>query len=71
MTKLFGGGSDSPIIVNTDEQIIRDAIYSEFKKIIVSCLHCWNDMEGFIPREYHFSRSGVFPYTSQDDVAMN
>jgi hypothetical protein len=63
VSKLFGGGGDIPIMTNTDEQIIRDAIYQEFKKIIVACLHCWNDLSIFTPKDYHFSRSGVFPYT--------
>jgi len=59
------------VVVNTDEQVIRDAIYNEFKRIIVSCLHCWNDLPIFTPRDFHFTRTGVFPYSSEDDKLIN
>ena len=68
---LFGGGNDRAVVLGTiDENLIREAIYPNFKKIIVACLHCWNDLPIFTARDFNFSRSGIFPYSSEDDKAM-
>jgi hypothetical protein len=37
---------------------------------LVSVLHGWNDLNIFLAREYFFMRSGVFPYTSEDEKAV-
>lgn len=74
MTKIkgiFGNTTEGPVRTNNDEQNVRDAILANLKKIIVSCLHCWNDLSIFTPREFYFSRSGVFPYFNSDETKMN
>jgi hypothetical protein len=71
VTKFFGGGNDGPSITQSDEQLIRESIYGEFKKLITSVVHCWNDLPIFVPRDFHFLRSGVFPYTTADDLEMS
>ena len=69
---LFGGGSfkKGEFIVINERQEIKEAIYQEFQSIILSCLYCWNDLPIFIARDYLFSRSGVFPYTAEDEKLM-
>ncbi len=57
------------MIVN-ENQGIRDAIYLEFQNIIVSCLYCWNDLPIFTPKNYYFSRSGIFPYNMDDEKLL-
>jgi hypothetical protein len=49
---------------------MRDSIYTEFKKIIVSFVHCWNDLPIFTTRDFNLTRSGIFPYSSEDDKSM-
>jgi hypothetical protein len=68
---LFGGSSEGPVLGNNEENQIREAIYQDFKKIIVACLHCWNDLPIFTTRDFNFSRSGIFPFSSEDDKLVN
>ncbi len=64
----LGGGNDGAVVLGAnDENQIREAIYQNFKKIIVACLHCWNDLPIFTARDFNFQRSGIFPYSSDDD----
>ena len=49
---------------NTD---VKNSIYDKFPNIIVSCLYCWNDLPIFLARDYCFTRSGIFPYTTEDE----
>lgn len=52
---VFGGGNDGQVVFgNADEILIRETIYSDFKKIIVACLHCWNDLPIFTTRDFNF-----------------
>jgi hypothetical protein len=50
---------------------MRDSIYADFKKIIVSLMHCWNDLPIFVTRDFNFTRSGIYPSSIEDDKAMN
>ena len=69
---MLGGGNEGPVLGgNNDEQSLRDAIYTDFKKIIVSLMHCWNDLPIFTTRDFNFTRSGIYPYSAEDDKAMN
>jgi hypothetical protein len=69
---VFGGGNDVPaVFLNNDEHLIRETIHSEFKKIIVASLHCWNDLPIFVTRDFNFQRSGIYPYTAEDDKLVN
>lgn len=68
--RWFGAGEEAPVTVVTDEQVIREAIYNDFKRIIVACLHCWNDLPIFAHKDFTFTRTGVFPYTNDDEKAM-
>ena len=49
---------------NTD---VKNSIYDKYPNIIVSCLYCWNDLPIFLCRDYAFTRSGIFPYTAEDE----
>jgi hypothetical protein len=52
---FFGGGNDGLVpLGNNDENLVRETIYSDFKKIIVACLHCWNDLPIFTSRDFNF-----------------
>jgi hypothetical protein len=52
---VFGGGNDGTVVFGTnDENLIRETIYSDFKKIIVASLHCWNDLPIFVTRDFNF-----------------
>lgn len=68
---IFGGGGNEGTLAANDENLIRDTIYSDFKKIIVACLHCWNDLPIFTTRDFNFQRSGIYPYTSDDEKTVN
>ena len=70
---MFGGSGNegAGILGSNEETLIRDAIYSEFKKIIVACLHCWNDLPIFTTRDFNFQRSGIYPYTNDDEKTVN
>ncbi len=67
ISKMLGGGSEGPVLGYSDEQIMREAIYNDFKRIIASFMHCWNDLPIFSVRNFNFARSGIFPYSSEDD----
>ncbi len=52
---LFGGGNDGTAVLGAnDESQMREMIYKDFKKIIVACLHCWNDLPIFTTRDFNF-----------------
>jgi hypothetical protein len=73
ISRFLGGSNDGVQMLggNNEEQVLRDAIYGEFKKIIVSLMHCWNDLPIFTTRDFNFTRSGIYPYSGEDDKAMN
>ena len=73
LSKFLGGINEGVQMLggNNDEQVLRDAIYGEFKKIIVSLMHCWNDLSIFTTRDFNFTRSGIYPYSGDDDKVMN
>jgi hypothetical protein len=71
---MLGGGNEGVPVLggNNEENALRDSIYADFKKIIVSLMHCWNDLhEIFVTRDFNFTRSGIYPYTIDDEKDMN
>ena len=63
ISKMLGGGNEGAVLGgNSEESLMRDAVYAEMKKIIVSFLHCWNNLPIFTPRDFNFSRTGLYPY---------
>ena len=54
-------------IIPHEKNDVRYSIYEKFPNIIVSCLYCWNDLPIFLARDYSFTRSGIYPYTIEDE----
>mmetsp|Transcript_39177 Transcript_39177/g.37563 ORF Transcript_39177/g.37563 Transcript_39177/m.37563 type:complete len:152 (-) Transcript_39177:1959-2414(-) len=64
---FFGGGGNQAVPQTYHSDLYQNSIFEKFSNIIVSCLYCWNDLPIFLPRDYCFSRGGMYAYTSQDE----
>ena len=58
---------DMNFIPSNENNDVKKSIYEKFPNIIVSCLYCWNDLPIFLARDYSFTRSGIYPYTIEDE----
>ena len=54
-------------IIPHERNDVRHSIFEKFPNIIVSSLYCWNDLPIFLARDYSFTRSGIYPYTIEDE----
>ena len=50
---------------------IKKKIHENLSTIMVSCIHCWNDLPIFNWSEYHFTRHGMFAYCPEDNKRIN
>lgn len=66
---LFSSGAFKKVaeLTSNSGEELKSAIYAKIPQILVSCLQCWNELPIFLPKEFFLMRSGILPYTNDDD----
>jgi hypothetical protein len=63
---LFSGGENNYFAPDTFGAV-KAMIYEKIQHVFISCIFCWNHVELLNWNDYHFTRSGMFPYTQEDN----
>lgn len=69
-SSLFSSGAFKKVaeLTNTSGEELKQAIYAKLDRILVSCINCWGELNIFLNKEYFLMRSGILPYTNNDEA---
>lgn len=70
---FFSSGAFKKVaeLTNNSGEELKLAIYNKLDKILVSCLNCWGELPIFLYKDYFLMRSGVLPYSIEDDKEIS
>lgn len=63
---IFGGGENPGYFTADIFAEVKGVIHERLRDVIVSCIYTWNQLPFLSMTDYHFTRYGMFAYSSED-----